>query len=78
MTHAQFTHEMLKAGTFTRLGERPDYWRGYQRGLRRAYHGEAFGTEREHAQWLALVDSLDDVQREVGLGYRDGLLAKTE
>ncbi len=74
MTHAEFTHEMLKAKTFAGLGERPDYWRGYQRGLRRAYHGIDFGTEQEHAQWLQLVDSDQEDRREMGLGYRDGLL----
>lgn len=78
MTYAQFTHEMLKAETFTRLGERPDYWRGYQRGLRRAYHGEAFGTDEEHAQWLEMLDSRGDARREMGLGYRDGLQGNTE
>jgi len=46
--------------------------------LRRAYHGEAFGTDEEHAQWLAMLDSRGDDRREMGLGYRDGLQGNTE
>lgn len=45
-----------------------DYQAGYQRGLRRHYHGEQFGTEAEHQQWL----SLDGHRQDLGDGYRDG------
>ena len=45
-----------------------DYSSGYQRGLRRHYHGEDFGTEAEHQKWL----TLDDYRQELGDGYRDG------
>ena len=48
-----------------------DYAIGYQRGLRRHYHGESFGTEKEHDRWLCL--GLDGDRRvEMGCGYRDG------
>ena len=46
-----------------------DYAAGYQRGLRRHYHGEQFGTEAEHQQWLGL----DGHRQELGDGYRDGV-----
>ena len=49
-----------------------DYGAGYQRGLRRHYHGERFGTAEEHALWSRL--GLDgDTREELGRGYRDGL-----
>ena len=51
--------------------ENIDYWAGYQRGLRRAFHGERFGTDAEHQLWL----SLSDDRAELGRGYRDGLTA---
>lgn len=48
-----------------------DYATGYQRGLRRHYHGEAFGTEELHALWSRM--GLDgDYREELGRGYRDG------
>jgi hypothetical protein len=48
-----------------------DYGTGYLRGLRRRYHGEQFGTDQEHAQWIAL--GLDgDPREDLGRGYRDG------
>jgi hypothetical protein len=48
-----------------------DYGRGYQRGLRRLYHGDRFGTEQEHETWLGLGTG-DDPREELGRGYRDG------
>lgn len=45
-----------------------DYAAGYQRGLRRHYHGEKFGTAAEHERWLAM----DGHRQEQGDGYRDG------
>ena len=50
-----------------------DYYAGFIRGLRRAYHGERFGTEAEHRTWLALADDEDDSRASRGRGYRDGL-----
>jgi hypothetical protein len=48
-----------------------DYGAGYQRGLRRHYDGERFGTAEEHAKWSRL--GLDgDRREELGRGYRDG------
>lgn len=47
-----------------------NYGAGYLRGLRRHYHGERFGTAEEHAKWLSLGDS--DQQLDEGKGYCDG------
>ncbi len=49
-----------------------DYARGVVRGLRRAHHGERFGTEDEHQAWL----SFDGHRAELGRGYRDGLAGR--
>ena len=43
-----------------------DYGAGYQTGLRRHYHGERFGDQREHELREARQD-------EYGRGYRDGM-----
>lgn len=52
-----------------------DYAAGYQRGLRRCYHGERFGTEKEHETFMRL--GLDgDYLDEMGRGYRDGFTGK--
>ena len=74
ITKERFEHEMKKAKTFQGIEpDRADYWIGYQRGLRRAYHGENFGTEREHTLWLEAVNSDDPMRMARGEGYRDGL-----
>lgn len=74
LTEAQFQHEIAKARTFQGIEPaRTEYWIGYQRGLRRAFHGENFGTAEEHALWLAAVESDDVLRQQRGQGYRDGL-----
>ena len=74
MNEIRFQSLMMKARTYSRLGERPDYWRGYQRGLRRGFHGELFGTNDEHKLWMRLAeDGGDEPRQERGRGYRDGL-----
>jgi DNA-binding transcriptional regulator YiaG len=51
---------------------RGDYRRGYERGVRRAYHGVRFGTEEEHHAWR----SFDGHRAELARGYRDGLAGR--
>ena len=70
MDEQQFKHEMAKAKTFWDKGENKDYWRGYIRGLRRRYHGNNFGTDEEHEQWMNMID--DEDREQLGRGYRDG------
>jgi len=48
-----------------------DYSAGYQRGIRRLYHGDKFGTPEEHEKWQ-LLGMLGDPRVELGEGYRDG------
>jgi hypothetical protein len=79
VNEAKFQSEVQRAETMRRLATDPmeaEYYAGFIRGLRRAYHGERFGTEAEHALWLALADSEDASRAAEGRGYRDGL--KTE
>jgi len=45
-----------------------DYGAGYQRGLRRHYHGDNFGTTDEHESWMAISGA----RQAQGDGYRDG------
>jgi hypothetical protein len=74
MTRQLFEHEMNRAKTFQGLEKnKTEYWIGYQRGLRRAFHGENFGTPAEHDLWLAAIKSDDAMRRQRGEGYRDGL-----
>lgn len=46
---------------------------GYMRGLRRAHHGERFGTQAEHDLWLSAEHSSDPQRAALGRGYRAGL-----
>lgn len=73
MNDRTFGREMATAKMMLETDDNQDYWAGYQRGLRRAYHGESFGTEQDHEQWLGLVDDADPQRQSRGRGYRDGL-----
>ena len=76
MNELKFQTLMTRARNFSSLGERSDYWRGYQRGLRRGFQGELYGSDQEHQLWMRLADdSTDPSSRERGLGYRDGFSA---
>lgn len=78
MDKTKFELEMTRAKTMQSVSGYPesDYWIGYQRGLRRNYHGNNFGTEQEHNAWLTGVDSEDESRKQRALGYRDGLKCK--
>jgi hypothetical protein len=72
----RFESEMNRARIMKSVEpQKSEYWMGYERGLRRAHHGESFGTDAEHELWLSLADDLDDSRAQRGLGYRDGLEA---
>ena len=52
-----------------------DYALGYQRGLKRRFHGETFSTEDLHLKWMKIgID--DDYRPELGIGYRDGFAGR--
>lgn len=75
---SNFASLMRRADTLRRLsdGSNPfesDWWAGYMRGLRRAHHGEAFGTAAEHAMWMDAANSSDPQRAALGRGYRAGL-----
>ena len=72
MDQRTFEREMMRAKTMAEVGDRPDYWRGYQRGLRKHYHGDNFGTDDEHKKWLSLIGDRDETRNQRGLGYRKG------
>jgi len=69
MDESQFKSLMLQAKMFN--GE---YGTGYQRGLRRHYHGEKFGKPEEHAALLQI--QANECRKELGRGYRDGFAGK--
>jgi len=50
-----------------------EWWHGYIRGLRRAYYGDAFGTEAEHELFMDAINSPDQSRVALGKGYRAGL-----
>ncbi|GGB53124.1 hypothetical protein GCM10011607_12040 [Shewanella inventionis] len=52
-----------------------EYSRGYQRGLRRHFHGEGFGSDEEHEQYMKL-GLHGDYRVDIGNGYRDGFTGK--
>jgi len=75
MTEQKFKSEMRRAETIRGLADpmMAEYWAGYIRGLRRAYHREKFGTDEEHKKWLSAANSRDESRKQRGRGYRDGL-----
>lgn len=75
MTEQMFKFEMRRAETMRKYTEpeRSEYWTGYIRGLRRAYHGEKFGNAAEHNFWMDAKNSLDESRKQRGQGYCDGL-----
>ncbi|HEY4691329.1 MAG TPA: hypothetical protein VIK33_18620 [Anaerolineae bacterium] len=71
-----FASLMRRADTLRRLDSdhvHASWWTGYMRGLRRAHHGERFGSEAEHALWLSASESTDPMRAALGRGYRTGL-----
>lgn len=71
-----FASLMRRADTLRRHESDPiksDWWAGYMRGLRRAHHGDNFGTEAEHQLWLSASESTDPSRAALGRGYQAGL-----
>lgn len=74
MDEKKFQSLMSEAETMKRLSNDGSYYSGYERGLRRLHHGEAFGTEAEHETYLGIDTKDPDMSRaRRGRGYRDGL-----
>jgi len=75
MDEEQFKLWLQRATLFQKLanGTDVDFWVGYVQGLRRLYHGEAFGTAAEHNLWSTMPDDEPNLTRRVqGAGYRAG------
>jgi len=71
MEQKKFQSLLRMAKSFQELDhDRADFWRGCQRGLRRLFHGENFGTEEEHQKFLNCREG--DYRRELQTGYRAG------
>ena len=71
-----FAALLRRADTLRRHENDPSrsaWWTGYMRGLRRAHHGESFGTAAEHQLWLSAAESDDPSRAALGRGYRAGL-----
>lgn len=72
--NSNFQSLMRRADTMRRHDhENSAWWTGYIRGLRRAHHGDTFGTEAEHDLYLSAIDSTDHQLTSLGRGYRAGL-----
>lgn len=78
MTEERFKHEMNQAKTFQHISSSSAYWQGYQRGLRRAYHGSKFGTQAEHELWMNMINNKDYTRQERGKGYLAAINLETE
>lgn len=71
-----FASLMRRADTLRRSENDPErecWLAGYMRGLRRAHHGDRFGTQAEHELWLSAEASRDTKRAALGRGYRAGL-----
>ena len=71
-----FSSLMRRAGGHLRGESDPvkaEWWQGYKRGLRRAHHGDSFGTETEHQLFLDASASDDPMRKARGKGYAAGL-----
>jgi hypothetical protein len=73
MDESTFMQRLLHAEIMSDIADRRDYWRGYIRGLQRAFYGDAFGTGAEHELWQSLADREGRQNQDRGQGYRDGL-----
>lgn len=71
MDEKRFQPLLGMARAFQRVDpDRADFWQGFQRGLRRLYHGEKFGTSDEHQKFLNCRNG--EYRRDLQTGYRAG------
>jgi len=71
ITKSFFEQNMKQANAYKTITPKmSDFLDGYQRGLRRGYHGDNFGTDVEHEKWLDLIN--DSTRQQLGQGYRAG------
>ena len=73
---SKFQSLVRRADTLRRIESdylREAWWTGYIKGLRRAHHGENFGTQVEHELFLSATESADPGRTALGRGYHAGL-----
>jgi len=73
---SNFQSLMRRADTMRRIETNylhEAWWTGYIKGLRRAHHGDNFGTQAEHEMWLSAALSNDESRAALGHGYQAGL-----
>ena len=75
MDRKTFELEMQLAEAKILIGDNPGYWRGYQQGLMRQYHGDTVVSGEEHREWMKKANAKDKATYEAGKGYLDGFLA---
>ena len=69
MDENKFKSWMMRAKILQRLDdEKSEFYSGYQRGLRRLYHGDKFGSGQEHVRYMGLSGN----RKLLGDGYRSG------
>jgi hypothetical protein len=51
--------------------DRSEFWRGFQRGIRRLFYGKNFGTDEEHVKWMNFHDG--EYRKKLQDGYRAGV-----
>jgi len=76
MDETTFMQKLMHAEIMSDMANRREYWRGYIRGLQRAYYGETFGTDADHELWQSLADRADPQNQDRGRGYLDGLAGR--
>ena len=77
MIREQYRHPMAedKPFLFARNRTAAAYWNGYVRWLCLVHLGKKFESveEHEHRKWMELINDVDEMNREMGKGYRDGV-----
>jgi DNA-binding transcriptional regulator YiaG len=77
MKKSLFDIELTKAEVMVGV-EQTAYWTGFINGLKRRFHGDAFGTQEEHEKWMAVAGDSDEEVKEQSRGYRDGYLGAVD
>lgn len=73
---SEFKSLMRRADHARRLEDdhvKSSWWTGYMRGLRRAHHGDNFGTLAEHEIYINAALSDNPLRAALGNGYQSGL-----
>lgn len=76
MENEEYERNIKSAYGFERI-DYSGFWCGYRCGLARRYHGDDYGTEPEHLEWMEKANSNKNKSSfNHGLGYRAGFAGK--